>query len=238
MRRQVQQVFRSRRSGRHVDAAGGRLLSTGACTTVWLAVLGGLLGVVAKAADESTVQWLGDFGTQAGAWLFAAALIGRLAATRRVAATRSALLFLGVCSGYYGWGHYVLGFPTPRILYLWVLFALTAAPAMSAAVSWASRRRGVLAGMVMAAAAGSVFVDGAARQVSEQREKNPPEYQIRSAARRTIQAMGAVKASAHTRVWRCIGITPPMTPAIASVGTACTGRTGNSGGTAPNICSL
>jgi hypothetical protein len=81
MRQQSLRSFRSRSGGRS-DASprGRRRPGAGAGTVVALTGSGGCLGAATKAADESTARWLADLGTDAGVWLLAAALVGRLAA--------------------------------------------------------------------------------------------------------------------------------------------------------------
>jgi hypothetical protein len=126
-----------------------------------LAVLGLLAGIAAKAADESGLAWAADLGSYPALWVLAVALVGRAAPGAPTAALRSALFFAAMSVAYYAWAALVLGFGWNRLLVAWLLLSVTAVPAVAAAVQWATRRAGPLAGGVLAGAAGIVLAGGA-----------------------------------------------------------------------------
>lgn len=144
----------SRRSGRRAAGPAAAVL------------LGALAGAAAKAADESGVGWAADLGSDPAAWVLVVALIGRAAATPAVAGGRSAAFFAAMTVAYYGWAAVVLGFGwDPRLVLAWLLLSASAVPAVAVGAQWATRRRGVLPGAVLALAAGVTLAGGAVRQL-------------------------------------------------------------------------
>jgi|SRR4051794_3214349 hypothetical protein len=131
-------------------------------TTALLALVGVLVGIAAKAADESSWTWAADLGTYPAAWVLAVALIGRQAPGLFAAAVRAAAFFAAMSVAYYAWAALVLGFGWTWLLGAWLVLAVTAVPAVAVAVQWATRRRGVIAGAVLAAAAGLALGGGGA----------------------------------------------------------------------------
>ena len=121
------------------------------------ALLGVVAGIAAKAADESSWAWAADLGTYPAAWVLAVALIGRQAPTPGAAAVRSAVFFAAMSVAYYAWAALVLGFGWSWLLGAWLVLSATAVPAAGVAAQWATRRPGVLAGALMAAAGGIVI---------------------------------------------------------------------------------
>jgi hypothetical protein len=128
-----------------------------ATTAALLALAGAVAGIAAKAADESSWSWAADLGTYPAAWVLAVALIGRQAPGPLAAAVRAAAFFAVMSAAYYAWAALVLGFGWSRLLGAWLLVSVTAVPLVAVAVQWATRRPGVLAGAVLAAAAGLVL---------------------------------------------------------------------------------
>jgi hypothetical protein len=129
-------------------------------------LVGGLAsGVAAKVADESGVSWLADLGTYPAVWVLVLAVVATLAPTIPRAALRASAFFVGMSVGYYAWASLVLDFGWSAQAYLWLGVALTVVPVAAAAVQWATRRRGVLPGAVMAGIAGLALGSGAVRQV-------------------------------------------------------------------------
>jgi hypothetical protein len=133
-------------------------------TAALLALAGALVGIAAKAADESSWSWAADLGTYPAAWVLAVALIGRQAPGPVAAAVRAAAFFAAMSLAYYAWAALVLGFGWTWLLGAWLVLSATVVPVVAAAVHWATRRAGVLAGAVMAATAGLVLAgDGVLR---------------------------------------------------------------------------
>lgn len=130
-----------------------------------LAAGGVLAGVAAKVADESGPTWLGDLGTYLTLWVFATALIGRLAPSRSQAALRAALFFTSLCIGYYAWTGYVLDYPVGVYAAAWLGVAVTAVPACAALVRHCFPRDGAVPGVLLGAVAALEVGDGAVVQL-------------------------------------------------------------------------
>ena len=114
-------------------------------------LVGGLAsGVAAKVADESGVSWLADLGTYPAVWVLVLAVVATLAPTIPRAALGASAFFVGMSVGYYAWASFVLDVGWSAQAYLWLGVALTVVPVAAAAAQWATRRRGVLPGAVMA----------------------------------------------------------------------------------------
>lgn len=145
-------------------ARGARGFRT-SLTVLGLLVLGVVLGILAKMADESAITWAGDLGTHLAVWVLLVALIGRFASSPQVAAAQAAAFFVAVCTGYYGWSMLVLGFGSGREVVAWAGLAVTAVPVAAAAVRWATRATGPLPGTIMAGVAGLALSGGAVLQV-------------------------------------------------------------------------
>jgi hypothetical protein len=135
-------------------------------TVLGFAVLGVLVGIAAKAADESGIDWAADLGSDPAAWVLTVALIGRLAPTLPVAAGRAAVFFAAMTLAYYGWAVGVLGFGyEPDLILAWLALSVTAVAAVAAVTWWATRRPGVVAGGLVALVAGTALVGGALRKL-------------------------------------------------------------------------
>jgi len=142
---------------------GGRLReATVLCSLALLAVLA---GIAAKEADESQITWASNLGDYPAAWVLALALIGRFSPGLVQAAVRAAVFFVAMCLAYYAWARYAMEFPVDRDFYFWMILAVTAVPAISAVVRWASLRRGALAGLLIAGVGALAVVDGLAWQL-------------------------------------------------------------------------
>ena len=126
-----------------------------------LITLGGALsGVAAKVADESDITGMGDVGTSPTVWVLALALIARFASTQVDAAIRATAFFTAMCTGYYAWTSFVLGYPgSPPLLVGWMAIALTIVPVGAALIRSSCHRSGVLSAAVLAGAAGIALSD-------------------------------------------------------------------------------
>ncbi|TFV89946.1 hypothetical protein [Blastococcus sp. CT_GayMR16] len=123
-----------------------------------LALVGGIAGVAAKAADESGWRWAADLGSYPAAWVLVVALLGWLSPTGVAAVLRSAVFFAAMSVAYYAWAAVVLDFGwNGRLLTAWLFLSATAVPATALAVWWAGRRSGILPGALLAGAAAIVL---------------------------------------------------------------------------------
>lgn len=122
--------------------------------------LGTVAGVAVKSVDGSVPDWLRDVGNSPAVFVFALAVIARMAATVVLAAVHSAIFFTALCTAYYAWSTHALGFGGGRFVYLWGGLAVTLVPALAAAVRWAVGRSGALPAAVVAALAGVALVGG------------------------------------------------------------------------------
>lgn len=117
----------------------------------WLMIAGLLAGMLAKWMDEDGPAvlgqaggWLGWLLSLLGVWVFTIAMVARSSPSPSHAAVRSSAFLLAMCVGYYGFSQVVYGFSGVRLLELWCVLAVTAAPLLAAGLCWAvrSRRRG------------------------------------------------------------------------------------------------
>lgn len=122
-------------------------------------------GVAAKLADGSALRWLSDAANYPAAYVLALALVARFSPTAPLAALRASAFFTSLCLAYYGWSQYVLGFLEARYLLAWSALAVTLVPAVAAVMWWASRRSGVVAGLITAAIAAVPLAEGPLRQL-------------------------------------------------------------------------
>jgi hypothetical protein len=130
------------------------------------AALGVLVGMAAKAADESGMPWAADLGSDPPAWVLAVALIGRFAPAIGAAAGRGAAFFAAMTLAYYGWAAWVLGFGyEPGLIVAWLVLSATAVAAVAAVTRWAVLRRGPVAGALVALISGTALVGGALRRL-------------------------------------------------------------------------
>lgn len=167
--------------GAHFPISGG-LAAKGVVAQVGaLLLLGGVSGVAAKMADETSSRFLSDVTTFPTLWLMAAVLIGRFSRTWWIAYLGSAAFFLAMCSAYYAWSAVVLGYPTGRYPAIWSLVAISIAPATSIAVQVFSRRSGALAATVMAVVGSMAMIDGTLHQLwLSYQGLLPPELPLRA----------------------------------------------------------
>ncbi len=98
-------------------------------------------------------------------WVLVMATIGFRAPTAISAALWALAFFVAMCFAYYTWAVLVLGFGRGNELYAWLVLAVTAVPLLSASAWWATRRRGVLPGIVIGSLAALVLASGAAWRV-------------------------------------------------------------------------
>ncbi len=125
------------------------------------ALMGLAAGAAAKIADESGIGWLADLGTYPAVWVLALATIARAAPTAGASALTAGGFFTAMVGAYYAWASLALGFPWgPELLY-WLTIAVLAVPFAAAAVWWALRRSGAVAGLVLAAMAAIAAGNGA-----------------------------------------------------------------------------
>lgn len=140
-------------------------MRTGAPVLLGFGGLGLLTGVLAKAGDESGWRWAADLGTYPAAWVLSVALIGWWAPSLQAAAVRAGVFFAAMAVAYYAWAALVLDFGwSAGLLIAWLVLSATAVPATGAAVSWATRRSGVLPGGLLGVPAGLVLGSGAAHE--------------------------------------------------------------------------
>lgn len=157
--------MRQRVTGHQFQSAGD-LAAKGVVAQVGaLLLLGGVSGVAAKMADESSFRFLSDVTTFPTLWLMAAVLMGRFSQTWWIAYLGSSAFFLAMCTAYYAWSAVVLGYPTGRYLAIWSIVAISIAPATSMAVQVFSRRSGTLAAAVMAVVGSMAMMDGSLHQL-------------------------------------------------------------------------
>jgi hypothetical protein len=119
-----------------------------------LLVLGTVAGVAVKSVDGSFPDWLRDVGNSPAVFVFALAVIARMAGTVVLAAVHSGIFFASLCTAYYAWSTHALGFGGGRFVYLWGGLAVTLVPVLAATVRWAVGRSGLLPAAVVAAVAG------------------------------------------------------------------------------------
>lgn len=128
-------------------------------------VAGASCGVAAKLADGPVPRWVSDLGNYPGAYVLLLVLLAVPAAGPVAAAGRAACAAVGLCAGYYAWTVAVLGYPVGRTAAVWLALAVTAVPALAAAVRWAAPRRGVLPGLLLGAVAALPLADGVLHQL-------------------------------------------------------------------------
>lgn len=113
------------------------------------AVMGFVLGVLAKVADQSPIPGLGDLGTYLGVWIVIITAVAVTSPSRSVAALRSSLLMASMVLGYY-LAAYLYFRVTPLLdITVWGLAAITGVPAL-AAMLWSSRGDGWSAAFAVA----------------------------------------------------------------------------------------
>jgi hypothetical protein len=177
-----------------------------------LAALGVLAGVAAKAADESGIGWAADLGTFPAAWVLAVATIGRFAPSWPAAAVRAAAFFAAMTAAYYGWAVWVLGFGyEPDLILTWLALSATAVAAVAGVSWWATRRPGMLPGLLLALIAGTALAGGALRNVylwwsDESRLLHPVEAAVEVAVALAITL--ALPRHAATRLWAVLLVVP------------------------------
>jgi hypothetical protein len=113
-------------------AAGGSLLG------------GGLIGVLAKLADESALAnqlGLNDLGTYLGLWVVLVAAIAAWSPSRRQAALRVALFLLAMVAAYYAVTWLLFGVLPVGLVLAWAAIALLGAPVF-AVLAWPARQTG------------------------------------------------------------------------------------------------
>lgn len=107
-------------------------------------LVGGLLGVFAKLADESAIAnqlGLNDLGTYLGLWVVLVAALAAWSPSRRQAALRVALFLLAMVAAYYAVTWLLFGVLPVGLVLAWAAVALLAAPVFAMLV-WPARQTG------------------------------------------------------------------------------------------------
>lgn len=129
-------------------------------------LVGGVLGFVAKAADQSGVNWLADVTTYPALWVVVLVVLARFVPGRVTATVSAAVLFVAMCLSYYATSEIVYGFPTPRFAMIWGVLAVTACPLFVFITSRALRRANpVLGAAALAVAIAVILSDESVIQV-------------------------------------------------------------------------
>lgn len=188
----------------------------------------GLGSGVAATGHGVAIGWVQDLVNYPGLYLFALAVIAVSAPTAAEAGLRSATFFTALCLAYYGWMTFALGFAgVGRYFYAWTALAVTAVPVIAVTVSWASRRRGILPGLVMGLAAAIPLADGPLRQLWLGYGRNvlPAGFQLHpvQAALDVVMAVviaGVMPRDRHTRLYALLLAVPMCWVATSVIGAA------------------
>ena len=126
-------------------------------------LIGALAGLGAKLADEWTVSWLGNLGSNRPLWIVITVIIGWKAARPALAAAWSACFFMAMVAAYYSLTVFVLGYPVNASSALWLIEAITIVPALSA-ITAAVRGRTVAEPVWIGLCAALILVEGGPRR--------------------------------------------------------------------------
>lgn len=106
--------------------------------TVFVALLGLILGYVAKATDSSSI--IGDIGTNLGVWIFVGTLVVTFSFTPFAAALNLPVFLLSMLAAYYVYGSLVLGFFPEAYFIGWLILSLISP--IGGFIIWFSRGKG------------------------------------------------------------------------------------------------